>query len=383
MPPRKDITFRLLKQDPSGARRSTFTTEHGTVQCPAFMPVGTQGAVKAVTPAQVLDTGAEVVLANTFHMSLEDRRELVRRAGGLHKLMAWPKTILTDSGGFQVFSLPDKQIDERGVTFRYDEGTTTIMLDPETSMAIQRDLGADIVMAFDECVPYPATFEYVANSLERTTRWAKRCRDVPLAPHQFLFGIVQGGTYRELRERSAQQITSIDFDGFAIGGVSVGEGFELMSRVTAWAAPMLPQSLPRYLMGVGLPEDLIEAVRLGMDMFDCVIPTRYGRGGTLFTRTGKLRIGDKVFRKDDYAPDTACTCYTCKNFSRMVLRHLLYAKEPMFETLATIHNLHFYQDLMRDIRTAIEASRYAEWSAQWLDRYLKKRRKSEGHGSAR
>lgn len=377
--PRKDISFRLLNRDPSGARRSTFTTEHGTVQCPAFMPVGTQGAVKAVTPQQVLETGAEVVLANTYHMSLEDRRELTRRAGGLHRLMAWPRTILTDSGGFQVFSLPNKQIDERGVTFQDEDGSASRLLDPETSMAIQRDLGSDIVMAFDECVPYPSPHEYVARSLERTTRWARRCREVPLAPHQFLFGIVQGGVYRDLRERSAQQIISVDFDGYAIGGVSVGEGFELMSRVTGWTAPLLPENLPRYLMGVGLPEDLIEAVRLGMDMFDCVIPTRYARGGTLFTRTGKLRIGDKIFRKDDYAPDTACRCYTCQNFPRMVLRHLLYAKEPLFETLATIHNLHFYQDLMREMREAIEQNRFSAWSTAWLDRYEARKKRSK-HG---
>jgi queuine tRNA-ribosyltransferase len=380
--PLKDIGFRLHSKDPSGARRSSFRTQHGSVECPAFMPVGTQGSVKAVTPHQVLESGAEVVLANTFHMSLEDRRELTRRVGGLHKLMAWPKTILTDSGGFQVFSLPDKVIEESGVTFRYGkESTASLVLSPESSMEIQRDLGADIVMAFDECVPYPSEHAYVARSLERTTRWAKRCRAVPLAEHQFLFGIVQGGVYRDLRERSAREITDIPFDGFAIGGVSVGEGFELMSRVTGWAAPLLPENLPRYLMGVGHPEDIIEAVRLGMDMFDCVIPTRYARSGTLFVRTGRLRIGDKVFRKDSYPPDTACQCYTCQNFSRQVLRHLHYAQEPLFETLATIHNLHFYQDLMREIRQSIEMKRFAAWSEAWLAKHLaRKHKKSRQDG---
>ncbi|HMS16852.1 MAG TPA: tRNA guanosine(34) transglycosylase Tgt [Planctomycetota bacterium] len=375
--PRRDIQFELVYQDPAGPRRSRFTTAHGTVECPAFMPVGTQGAVKAVTPHQVEATGAQVVLANTFHMSLEDRTDLVRRAGGLHKLMAWNQTILTDSGGFQVFSLPERTIREEGVTFTYGKDGEPTFLTPESSMETQRDLGADIVMAFDECVGFPSTHPYVKASLERTTRWAKRCFNVPLAPHQFLFGIVQGGTFDDLRSMSAQQITDLPFDGFAIGGVSVGEGLELLKRIVGHTAPLLPANLPRYLMGVGLPEDIIASVARGMDMFDCVIPTRYARGGTLFTRTGKLRITDKRFRKDKYPVDTQCKCYCCTHFSRMVLRHLSYATEPLFETLATIHNLHFYQDMMADMRHAIETRRFEAWSEAWLLRYAGRRGKEE------
>lgn len=378
--PRKDIRFQLLEVDPTGARRSRFETEHGVVECPAFMPVGTQGAVKAVTPDQVAETGAQVILGNTFHLSLEDRRELVRRTGGLHTFMGWPQTILTDSGGFQVFSLPDKQISEDGVTFRYGKDGVETKLDPETSMAIQRDLGADIVMAFDECVEYPATKEYVTRSLARTTRWAARCLEVPLAPHQYLFGIVQGGTWDDLRQRSAREICALPFDGFAIGGVSVGEGFDLMKQVCEAAAPLLPRDLPRYLMGVGLPEDILAAVAAGLDMFDCVIPTRYARGGTLFTRTGRIRVTDKRYRKDRYPIDTACECYTCSKYSRLVLRHLHYAQEPLFQTLASIHNLHFYQDLMRDIRDAVARGRYADFMGTWLERYQEKTRRKSPKG---
>lgn len=371
--PRRDIRFELLHRDPTGARRSRFHTTHGVVECPAFMPVGTQGSVKAVTPHQVAQTGAQVVLANTFHMSLGDRLQMVVRGGGLHKIMAWDQTILTDSGGFQVFSLPDVQIEEEGVTFTYKGQDEPIQMSPESSMAIQRDLGADIVMAFDECVGYPSTHEYVARSIERTTRWAVRCLDVELQPHQFLFGIVQGGIYPDLRRESAAQITALPFDGFAIGGASVGEGFELLERIVSITAPCLPTELPRYLMGVGLPEDLFLAVEHGMDMFDCVIPTRYARGGTLFTRVGRIRIGDKRYRKDRYPIDRNCSCYTCQHYSRLVLRHLHYAREPLFLTLATIHNLQFYQDLMAGMRAAIAEDRFARFKADWLAQYTRRR----------
>ncbi|MEE9391385.1 MAG: tRNA guanosine(34) transglycosylase Tgt [Planctomycetota bacterium] len=377
--PKKDIQFELLKTDQSGARRGRFTTEHGTVQTPTFMPVGTQGAVKGLTPHQVLDTGAEVVLANTYHLSYDGRRELVARHGGLHKFMSWPKTILTDSGGFQVFSLPNRKIDDNGVTFQEEKSSKTIFLDPETSMLTQKDLGADIVMAFDECVEYPAPKKYVESSLERTARWAARCRKVELGSHQFLFGIVQGGTHEDLRKRSAKQITAIDFDGFAVGGVSVGEGHDLMRDVTAWTTPLLPKNLPRYLMGVGTPEDILEAVEHGIDMFDCVIPTRYARGGTLFTRTGRIRIGDKKFRKDKYPIDTKCKCYACEHYTRAILRHLHYAGEPLYNTLASIHNIHYYEDLMRDIRGAIESGHYASYKRGTLGRL--ERPKAQGRGT--
>ncbi|HYC78378.1 MAG TPA: tRNA guanosine(34) transglycosylase Tgt, partial [Planctomycetota bacterium] len=335
------------------------------------MPVGTQGAVKAMTPDQVAATGAEVVLANTFHLALEDRRELVKKQGGLHRFMAWDRSILTDSGGFQVFSLPEKKITDEGVTFWWEKDGTPTFLDPERSMEIQRDLGADVVMAFDECAPHDAPRPYIVKALERTTRWGERCRKFPLAPHQFLFGIVQGGVFEDLRARSARELSQIDFDGFAIGGVSVGEGFDLMTQTVRWTAPLLPANLPRYLMGVGLPEDMIAAVEHGVDMFDCVIPTRYGRGGTLFTRTGKLRVTDKRYRKDKYPVDTKCGCYACARYSRLVLRHLFYAREPLFETLASIHNVHFYGDLMREMREAIAAKRFQAWKAEWLGRYGK------------
>ncbi len=370
--PFKDIQFQLHTVDPCGARRATFTTAHGIVQTPAFMPVGTAGFVRSTMPRDVADTGAQVVLANTYHLSLSERLASVQRMGGLHRFMGWEQTILTDSGGFQVFSLPQKQISEDGVSFAYEEDGERLFLGPERSMEIQRDLGADIVMAFDECVEYPASEAYVKASLERTTRWARRCRNVPLQPHQFLFGIVQGGIYPRLREQSVREITTIPFDGFAIGGVSVGEGFDLMQTVVRHTAPLLPEKLPRYLMGVGLPEDLLAAVSLGMDMFDCVIPTRYARQGTFFTRTGKIRIMDKTYRKDKYPVDTHCSCYTCRTYSRMVLRYLFFTRDPLAETLATIHNLTLYQDLMKEMRQAIEERRFEPFRKEWLARYFKK-----------
>jgi queuine tRNA-ribosyltransferase len=365
----RDIQFKLLRSD-GAARRARFRTSHGQVETPAFMPVGTQGAVKAVLPRDVAATGAQVVLANTYHLSLEDRTELVERAGGLHKFMAWERTILTDSGGFQVFSLPGREVSEEGVSFPGEKGAPRLMLDPEGSLDIQRRLGADIVMAFDECVAHDAPRRYVEASVERTARWARRCRRAPLAPHQFQFGIVQGGPHEELRRRSANQIRELDFEGYAIGGVSVGEGHELMVQTVAWTAPLLPEDRPRYLMGVGLPEDLLAAIELGMDMFDCVIPTRYARGGTLFTRKGMIRIGDKAHRHDTSPIDARCKCLACTGWSRMVLRHLHYAHEPVFETLASVHNLQFYEDLVAEAREQIERGRFAEWKAGWLRRYL-------------
>ncbi len=365
-----ELQFELLAVDGSeGARRSRFTSAHGVVECPAFMPVGTQGSVKSALPRDVAETGADVILANTYHMSLDDRTDLVERAGGLHSFMAWDRTILTDSGGFQVFSLPGKEVTEDGVSFPQGKGKPRLFLDPEASMDIQRRLGADIVMAFDECAPWDADQHSVKDSLERTARWARRCRKTPLSTHQALFGIVQGGVHKELRERGAAQMRELDFPGYAIGGVSVGEGFERMTRVVKWTAPLLPDDRPRYLMGVGLPEDILAAVELGMDMFDCVIPTRYARGGTLFTRKGKLRIGDKKHRHEAEPIESKCGCYACKSFSRMALRHLHYAHEPLFEMLATIHNLRFYGDLMADCRREIERGRFGEWKAAWLRRY--------------
>lgn len=356
------------------ARRGRFVTAHGVVETPAFMPVGTQAAVKCVLPDQVAATGAQVVLANTYHLSLADRTQLVERHGGLHLLMHWPQTILTDSGGFQVFSLPDRQIDEEGVRFRFTEDGTPATLTPESSMDIQRRLGADIVMAFDECVEHTAKREYLAASVDRTHRWLKRCAAVPLQPHQHLFGIIQGGMDLELRSRAVEQVASLDLPGTAIGGVSVGEGHDAMVRIVNHTAPLLPAHKVRYLMGVGLPEDLVASVGCGMDIHDCVIPTRYAREGTVFTWDGKLRLADKRYRKDRYTIDTSCRCVACAGgYSRAYLRHLLWAKEPLYETLASIHNLHFYQDLMRAMREAIETDRFTAWAQAFLARYTARR----------
>jgi len=367
----KNISFELITTDPSGARRGRFTTAHGSVDTPAFMVVGTEGFFRSAMPRDIEETGTQIALANTYHLSTEERLATVKRSGGVHRVMAWNGPILTDSGGFQVFSLPNKKITEQGVTFSFKEKEKPIFLSPERSMEIQRTLGSDIVMAFDECIEYPATAEYVYKSVERTTRWAERCRNTPLANHQFLFGIVQGGVYPELRTKSAREITAIPFEGFAIGGVSVGEGHDLMKAVVDHTAPLLPDDKPKYLMGVGMPEDLIAAVRGGMDMFDCVIPTRFARLGTLFTRTGKIRIMDKTFRKDKFPLDTQCTCYTCRNYSRMVLRYLFFMKDPLAWTLATIHNVTFYQDLMKEIRTAIEQHAFEAFATSFLGRYIK------------
>lgn len=363
------LRFRLLATS-GAARRGRFLTAHSSVDTPAFMPVGTQGAVKTVQARDVAATGAEVVLGNTYHLSWRDRAQLVERLGGLHGLMRWDRSILTDSGGFQVFSLPDRRIDEDGVRFRFEQDGEPQTLTPESSMDLQRRLGADIVMAFDECVDHRAESDYVAASVERTHRWLQRCAACPLQPHQHLFGIVQGGLDLALRSRSAALTTGLDLPGTAIGGVSVGEGLAELKRVVAHTAPLLPADRVRYLMGVGLPEDIVAAVERGMDIFDCVIPTRYAREGTVFTWNGKLRIKDKKFRKDRYPIDTECTCAACsQGYARAALRYLLFISEPLAETLLTLHNLHFYQELMRQIRTAIEEDRFAAWRDAFLARY--------------
>lgn len=370
----KDIQYKQIKTDKgSKARRGQFTTEHGTVQTPTFMPVGTEGAVKTVTPEQVRDTGAQVVLSNTYHLAFDGRADLVNRAGGLHKFMNWHQTILTDSGGFQVFSIEGKEVKDNGVAFPLKEGGT-LFIGPKESMEIQKKLGADIVMAFDECVEFPATEEYVKRSIKKTTAWAKECRDYQLQDHQFLFGIIQGGTYLDLRTQSLKEITAIDFDGFAIGGVSVGEGLELLKKIVSHAAPQMPVDKPRYLMGVGLPEDIFISVQHGIDMFDCVIPTKFARGGTLFTSMGKLRISEDRYRKDRYPIDTTCSCYTCQNYSRLYLRHLYLAKEPLGMTLCTIHNLHFYQNMMSEIRSSIEEDKFMDLQKSFLEKYWSHRK---------
>jgi len=340
------------------------------------MPVGTQATVKCVLPEQVAATGAQVVLANTYHLGILDRTQIVERLGGLHNMMRWNQTILTDSGGFQVFSLPDRKITEEGVTFQFRSGGKGgagehVTLTPEQAMDIQRRLGADIVMAFDECVDHRAPVRYMKQALDRTQRWLKRCADCKLEPHQHLFGIIQGGMDLSLRSRGVRQVTAYDLPGYAIGGVSVGEGHEAMVRVVRHTAPLMPEDQVRYLMGVGLPEDLVAAVGCGMDIFDCIIPTRYAREGTVFTWNGKMRLQDKKFRKDRYPIDTSCRCVACAGgFSRAYLRHLLFADEPLYGTLASIHNLTFYQDLMQQMREAISNDQFDRWAAEFLARYL-------------
>ncbi len=362
--------FDLIKVDPSGARRGSLHTAHGAVECPAFMPVATRAAFRVALPRDVAVTGTQAILVNTYHMFLGKRYENVRRAGGLHAFMSWESAIVTDSGGFQVFSLPDARLTGEGVYFDASrDGDTKLFIGPEISMEVQRELGADVVMAFDQCTEYSSSREEVQEAAGRTALWAEICRKCELGREQMLFGIIQGGVFLDVRKKSAQSITALDFDGYAIGGVSVGEGLEWLKKVVQFTSPLMPQDKPRYLMGVGLPQDILESVERGMDMFDCVIPTRYARNGTLFTRRGKIRIMDKKFRKDRYPVDTNCNCYTCQHFTRMYLRHLFFAKEPIGEVLASIHNLQFYQDLMSDIREAIEVDSFREFKIEWLAVY--------------
>lgn len=357
---------RLGVDKSSRARRGRLTLAHGTVETPAFMPVGTAATIKGLTPDQVASTGAEMVLSNTYHLAIQPGEQIIAKLGGLHSFMGWKGPILTDSGGFQVFSLPGKEIEEEGVRFKYEVSGERILLTPERSMEIQQALGADIAMAFDECIPFPCPHDYAARSVERTLRWADRCLAAHTRPDQCLFGIIQGGIYEDLRQRSAAETVKRAFHGFAVGGVSVGEGHEFLKKVVDFTADLLPQDRVRYLMGVGLPQDILAAVERGMDIFDCVIPTRYGRGGTLFTVRGKLRIEHNRYRRDAYPVDTSCDCYTCQNFSRAYLRHLFLGKELLGQTLASIHNIRFYQRMMAGTRAAIERGEFAKFKTEFL-----------------
>lgn len=344
------------------ARTGIVSTPHGKFRTPVFMPVGTRGTVKAMSPAELTELGAEIILGNTYHLFLKPGMEIMSLAGGLHKFAAWDKPILTDSGGFQVFSLAGlRKIKKDGVEFSSHIDGTRFFLGPVESIKIQRTLGSDIVMAFDECTPYPCTFEEALKSLEITTRWEKISREQPLDPGQMMFGIVQGSVYKELREKSASELVSIGFDGYAIGGLSVGEPSADMMRCIDWTVPVLPEDQPRYLMGVGLPRQIAEAVSRGIDMFDCVIPTRLARHGTAFASDGST-IAIKAGRcAKDFSPiDENCTCYACRNFSRAYIRHLLNVGEILGVRLLSIHNLHFYINLMRRIREAIGAGTLPE-----------------------
>ena len=359
------MQFELLKTD-GAARRGTLTLAHGVVQTPVFMPVGTYGTVKAMTPQSLHDIGAQICLGNTFHLWLRPGLDVVQAHKGLHDFMNWQKPILTDSGGFQVFSLGAmRKITEEGVKFSSPHDGAKLFLTPEISMQIQKVLNSDIVMIFDECTPYPASRDEAAKSMRLSMRWAQRSRDEhnKLENGNALFGIIQGGMYEDLRDESLAGLDQIGFDGMAIGGLSVGEPKEDMTRILAHVAPKMPAHKPRYLMGVGTPEDLVRSVTAGIDMFDCVMPTRNARNGHLFTRFGDVKIKNARHKTDTGPLDPSCSCYTCQNFTRGYLHHLFRCGEILGGMLNTIHNLHFYQTIMAEMRSAIEAGQLSTWSA--------------------
>ncbi len=357
------MKFSLLHTD-GAARRGALELAHGVVQTPVFMPVGTYGSVKAMSPAELVDLGAQIVLGNTFHLWLRPGLEVIEAHGGLHRFMGWQGPILTDSGGFQVFSLGAlRKISEEGVRFQSPVNGDRLLLTPEESMRIQRVLDSDVVMIFDECTPYPASEAQAAESMRLSLRWAERSRRAHEGNSNALFGIVQGGMYEPLRDESLRGLTDIGFDGYAIGGLSVGEPKQDMLRILSHTAPQLPAERPRYLMGVGTPEDIVAAVERGIDMFDCVMPTRNARNGWLFTRYGDIRIRNARHRTDTRPLDETCACYTCRNFSRGYLHHLQRVNEILGARLATLHNLHYYHCLMVEMRQAIEGGRLAAYVA--------------------
>lgn len=382
------VTFELLKTDTrTKARRGKLNTPHGEIQTPIFMPVGTAATVKAMRPEQLEELGAQIILSNTYHLYLRPGHEIVREAGGLHKFMNWSKPILTDSGGFQVFSLGAmRKISEEGVSFRSHIDGSKHMISPEKSIEIQHSLGSDIMMAFDECAPYPADRDYVRNSLQRTTRWLERCKNYheefcernggeTQSPgegvNQSLFGIMQGGMYTDLRRESAERIVEMDLPGYSIGGLSVGEPKELMYEVMDECVDFLPKQKPRYLMGVGSPDCLFEGVERGIDMFDCVLPTRIARHGMAMTSQGRVNIKNAKFERDFSPLDPNCDCYTCRNYSRAYLRHLFKCDEILSSMLMTNHNLHFLVNTMTEIRKSIDEDRFTEYKKEFFDAYGK------------
>lgn len=366
------VYMEILKKDSKcKARLGKLHTSHGIIDTPVFMPVGTQATVKTMSPEELKMIGAKIILSNTYHLFLRPGHELIRKAGGLHKFMNWDGAILTDSGGFQVFSLGDlRKITEEGVEFRSHHDGSKQFLSPEKAIEVQMALGSDIVMAFDECVPYPSTYEYAKKSVSLTTRWLKRCQNaLTTTDKQSLFGIVQGGMFKDLRKQSAQEITEIDLPGYAIGGLSVGEPKEIMYEMLEETVPLLPEDKPRYLMGVGSPDALIEGVIRGVDMFDCVLPTRIARNGTAMTRYGKVVIRNAEYAADMNQLDPSCNCYTCSNYSRAYLRHLIKADEILGLRLMTIHNLHFLLNLMAEIRQAIREDKLIEYRNKFFTDY--------------
>ena len=367
------ISYELLHIDKnSGARRGVVHTPHGDIQTPVFMPVGTQATVKAMTPEELKEmVGAQIILANTYHLFLRPGHELVKEAGGLHKFMNWDKPILTDSGGFQVFSLGElRKIKEEGVEFRSHLDGSKQFISPEISIEIQEALGSDIMMAFDECCPYPSTYEYTKNSMERTTRWAVRCKEAHKTINkQGLFGIIQGGFFKDLRLQSAKKLIEMDFPGYAIGGISVGEPKEEFLDILKYVAPLIPTNKPRYLMGVGTPDYLIESALAGIDMCDCVLPTRIARHGTAMTSHGKVVVRNATYERDFTPLDEECDCYTCKNYTRAYIRHLINTKEILGIRLLSIHNLRFLTKLMDSVRIEIERDNLLNFRDEFYKKY--------------
>ena len=349
------MSFRLLAECPvTGARAGEYSTPHGTLRTPVFMPVGTQATVKAMAPLELEQMGAQILLGNTYHLFLRPGEDLVERAGGLHRFMDWPRPILTDSGGFQVFSLAElRTLSDEGVVFRSHRDGSRHLMTPERSVKIQEKLGSDIAMCFDECVPYPSTPEASREGMERTLRWAVRCREAHARPGQDLFGIVQGSVYEDQRVLCARELVRLDFPGYAIGGLSVGESHGEMYRILDCLAPEMPRTKPRYLMGVGHPANLVEGIARGVDLFDCVLPTRNGRNGTVFTSTGRLNVKNQALAEDFRPLDETCDCYVCRHYTRAYLRHLYKAGEILAARLCTWHNLHFLLSLVEGARNAI------------------------------
>ena len=366
------IKFEVIKDSKkTKARLGKLFTHHGVIETPVFMPVGTQATVKAMTPRELEDLDIQIILSNSYHLFLRPGHNLIAQAGGLHKFMDWKGAILTDSGGFQVFSLEKlNKINDEGVSFNSHIDGSKHFVSPEKAMEVQMALGADIAMAFDECTPYPAGKYQVEIAAQRTFQWAKRCKEVHHGLNQSLFGIVQGGTFKDLRIENAKKLVELDFPGYAIGGLSVGEPKSLMYEILDCTVPCLPNNKPRYLMGVGAPQSILEGVTRGVDMFDCVLPTRNARNGSLFTSSGKLSITNAKY-KDDFTPlDNKCKCYTCQNFTRAYLRHLYMSKEMLASTLGTIHNLYFMSFLMKSIRLALLEDRLLEFKEEFLSNFL-------------
>lgn len=370
-PPSTDSPLEFdLEATDRRARCGEISVPHGTFETPAFMPVGTQAAVKGMTPRDLRETGTQIALANAYHLSISPGGDGVEKLGGLHNMMGWDGPLLTDSGGFQVFSLPTAEVAESGVTFEYEASGEPVELTPEKSIELQEKIGADIAMAFDVCVEHPCEHDRAEEAVDRTARWLKRCADAQTRSDQALFGIVQGSVYPDLRTKSVEKTLEVELPGYAIGGLSVGEGHRDMMDTLDHTMEQMPSEKPRYLMGVGYPEDIVEAVARGVDMFDCVIPTRHARSGMVFSRRGRIRLTKRDYRRDKFPLDANCACYACRNFSRAYVRHLIQSDAILGSMLVTTHNLTFYQDLMQTIRRAVREGVFQQFRFAFLDEYL-------------